>query len=159
MKLSPVLFREPDFLERLLEHTRFFDTGLEQVHFEVTETGIMDQPNRASNTLNQIRERGSRVAVDDFGTGHSSLAYLADLPVDEIKIDKLFVQNIDRPWGEAIVGAAAALAGKLGMTTVAEGIETREQYDSCRDLGVTVGQGFLMARPMFHQQFQQWLEH
>lgn len=157
INLSPVLFREPDFLDRLLEHTRFFDAGLEQVHFEVTETGIMDQPNRASNMLQQIRERGSRVAVDDFGTGHSSLAYLADLPVDDIKIDKFFVQNIDHPWGEAIVGAAATLADKLGMNTVAEGIETQQQYDRCRDLGVTIGQGFYMSRPMFHEQFQEWL--
>lgn len=157
LNLSPVLFRAPDFLDRLLEHTRFFDTGLEQVHFEVTETGIMDQPNRASNMLKQLRERGSRVAVDDFGTGHSSLAYLADLPVDDIKIDKFFVQNIDHPWGEAIVGAAATLADKLGMNTIAEGIETKSQYDKCRDLGVTIGQGFYMSRPMFHEQFQEWL--
>ncbi len=97
------------------------------------------------------------MSVDDFGTGHSSLAYLADLPVDEIKIDKFFVQNIDHPWGEAIVGAAATLADMLGMTTVAEGIETQRQYEQCRDLGVTVGQGFYMSRPMFHEQFQEWL--
>jgi EAL domain-containing protein (putative c-di-GMP-specific phosphodiesterase class I) len=131
--------------------------GLEHLQFEVTETGIMEQPNRASNTLMEIRNRGSRIAVDDFGTGHSSLAYLADLPIDTIKIDKFFVQNLVHPWGEAIVGAAATLAQKLGLTTIAEGIETEEQYERCREIGVTQGQGFHIGRPMFRDELHEWL--
>lgn len=157
INLSPVLFRRADLLERLLEPFRFSGMGADNVQFEITETGIMDQPNRAAHTLAEIRSRGSRIAVDDFGTGHSSLAYLADLPIDTLKIDRYFVQNLDRPWGEAIVGATATLADKLGLTTVAEGIEREADYHKCRELGVTLGQGFHIGHPMFREDLQQWL--
>ncbi len=158
INLSPTLFRQSDLLERLFEHFRFSNMKMDQVHFEVTETGIMDQPKRAINTLTEIRKRGSLIAVDDFGTGHSSLAYLADLPIDIIKIDQYFVQNLSKPWGRAIVGVAATLAKQLGLTTVAEGIEDESQFNQCRELGVTVGQGFHMARPMFKEDFERWLD-
>lgn len=157
INLSPTLFRQPDMLDRLLERFQQSEVAMDSVHFEVTETGIMDRPNRAINVLAALRHRGCRIAIDDFGTGHSSLAYLADLPIDIIKIDKYFVQNMEQPWGRAIVGAAASLANTLGLVSVAEGIETRQQLDQCRQLGVEVGQGFHFARPMSGKQFEQWL--
>ncbi|MDY6980372.1 MAG: bifunctional diguanylate cyclase/phosphodiesterase [Pseudomonadota bacterium] len=157
INLSSALFRRSDMLERLLDHFRYANMPMDQIHFEVTETGIMDQPRRAVNTLSEIRERGSQIAVDDFGTGHSSLAYLADLPIDIIKIDMYFVQNLDKPWGRAIVSAAATLAEQLGLVSIAEGIEDEQQLDQCRDLGVTIGQGFHIGRPMFREQFEGWL--
>lgn len=157
INLSPGLFRQADLLDRLTEHFRFTNMDMGDVHFEVTETGIMDQPNRAIGMLDALRQNGSQIAVDDFGTGHSSLAYLADLPIDTIKIDKYFVQNLSRPWGRAIVGAATTLADQLNLTTVAEGIETEEELAACRELGVTAGQGFYLARPMFKEQLVEWL--
>jgi len=157
INLSTTVFRHPDMQERLMNHFRFCNMGMEQVHFEVTETGIMDQPNRAVHTLETIRNNGSKIAVDDFGTGHSSLAYLADLPVDILKIDKYFVQNLSTPWGKAIVGAAVALAQQLNLTTVAEGIEDEFQFNQCINLGVDVGQGFYIARPMLKEQLERWL--
>ncbi len=157
INLSSALFRKSDMLERLLDHFRYANMPMDQIHFEVTETGIMDQPKRAVNTLCEIRERGSQIAVDDFGTGHSSLAYLADLPIDIIKIDMYFVQNLDKPWGRAIVSAAATLAEQLGLVSIAEGIEDESQLDQCRELGVTIGQGFYIGRPMFREKFEGWL--
>lgn len=157
INLSPMLFRRSDLLERLLEPFRFSGMAPENVHFEITETGIMDQPNRAANTLAEIRGRGSRISVDDFGTGHSSLAYLADLPIDTIKIDKYFVQNLAQPWGEAIVGASATLAEKLGLATIAEGVELEADYHRCRELGVDMAQGFHIGHPMFRDDLEQWL--
>lgn len=157
INLSPMLFRRSDLLARLLEPFRFSGMEADSVHFEITETGIMGQPNRAANTLAEIRSRGSRISVDDFGTGHSSLAYLADLPIDTIKIDKYFVQNLAQPWGEAIVGASATLADKLGLTTVAEGIEREADYHKCRELGVDLAQGFHIGYPMFGEDLEQWL--
>lgn len=156
INLSPTLFRRADLLDRLKEYFRFTNMKMEQVHFEVTETGIMDQPNRAIHTLEAIGNGGSKVAVDDFGTGHSSLAYLADLPIHLLKIDMHFVQNLDKPWGQAIVGAAVTLADKLGLKTIAEGIETETQLEHCRDLGVDIGQGFYLAKPMFREEFEKW---
>lgn len=159
INLSPALFRQPDLLERLQEQFRFFNTPPDKLHFEVTETGIMEQPNKAIQTLNTIRSWGCKISVDDFGTGHSSLAYLADLPIDIIKIDKHFIQNLSLPWGEAIVGATAMLAEKLGLKTVGEGIENEQQYAKCRELGVTYAQGFFIARPMLKKDFEEWLKN
>lgn len=159
INLSPALFRQPDLLDRLQEQFRFFNTPKNKVHFEITETGIMEQPKRAIQTLKTIQSWGCKVAVDDFGTGHSSLAYLADLPIDLIKIDKHFIQNLSLPWGEAIVGATAMLADKLGLQTVGEGIEDEQQYRKCRDLGVTFGQGYHIARPMAKKDFEEWLKN
>lgn len=156
INLSPGLFNKADLLERLTEHFRFTNMNMQDVHFEVTETGIMDQPNRAIGMLDALRQDGTQIAVDDFGTGHSSLAYLADLPIDTIKIDKYFIQNLSRPWGRAIVGAATTLADQLSLTTVAEGIETEDELAACRKLGVTTGQGFYLARPMFKEQLVEW---
>lgn len=157
INLSSTLFRRSDMLDRLLDHFRYANLEMERIHFEVTETGIMDQPKRAVNTLSEFRKRGSQIAVDDFGTGHSSLAYLADLPIDIIKIDMYFVQNLEKPWGRAIVSAAATLANHLGLVSVAEGIEHEKQLNQCRELGVTIGQGFHLGRPMFRKQFEEWL--
>ncbi|MFP4182172.1 MAG: putative bifunctional diguanylate cyclase/phosphodiesterase [Thiohalospira sp.] len=157
INLSPGLFRDPELQDRLMAHFRFANIDPEHVRFEVTETGIMEEPNWGINTLAAFRSRGSRISVDDFGTGHSSLAYLADLPVDELKIDKHFVQGLAYPWGEAIVGASVTLADKLGLATVAEGIETELQQDKCRELGCGKAQGFFTGRPMFRADFEAWL--
>lgn len=156
VNLSPVLFREPDLLDRILEHFRFSGVDPAKLHFEVTETGIMEQPNQGAHTLARIRDRGSRVSIDDFGTGHSSLAYIADLPIDSLKIDKHFIQSLEQPWGEAIVGAATTLAGKLGLTTIAEGVEDEAQLRQCRELGCQHAQGFHTGRPMFREDFRAW---
>ncbi|SFD30621.1 diguanylate cyclase (GGDEF) domain-containing protein [Thiohalospira halophila DSM 15071] len=157
INLSPGLFRDPDLQDRLMAHFRFANMDPQQVRFEVTESGIIEEPNRGINTLAAFRSRGSRISVDDFGTGHSSLAYLADLPVDELKIDKHFIQGLGHAWGEAIVGASVTLAGKLGLDTVAEGIETELQRDKCRELGCGRAQGFFTGRPMFRADFEAWL--
>ncbi len=157
INLSPALFRQPNLLQRFEDIIRYHNVNPENLHFEITETGIMEHPNRAANLLQEFRNWGSKVSVDDFGTGHSSLAYLADLPIDIIKIDKHFVQNLARPGNEAIIGATAMLASKLGLTSIAEGIEDQYQYDKCRELGVTYGQGFFIGKPMTRPDFMTWL--
>lgn len=157
INLSPALFREPRLLQRFEDIIRYHNVDPRRLHFEITETGIMEHPTRAANLLQELRNWGSKVSVDDFGTGHSSLAYLADLPIDIIKIDKLFIQNLAKPGNEAIVGATAMLATKLGLGSIAEGIEDQSQYDKCRELGVTYGQGFFIGKPMARQELVAWL--
>lgn len=159
VNVCPELFRKPDLLDRLLEHFRFANLSPDRVQFEVTESGLMDQPNQGAHVLDGIRSQGSRIAVDDFGTGRSSLAYLADLPIDTVKIDKHFVQSLSQQWGEAVVGAASTLAHKLGLETVAEGIEDDTGYRKCRELECSFGQGFFIGRPMFEPDFQEWLQN
>jgi EAL domain-containing protein (putative c-di-GMP-specific phosphodiesterase class I) len=98
--------------------------------------------------LRRLRGLGVRVAIDDFGTGYSSLAYLGTFPVDEVKIDKSFVDGLDRDdtAQESLVAAITAMAGALGHTTVAEGVETVRQFERLARLGVDAAQGYLFAR-------------
>jgi EAL domain-containing protein (putative c-di-GMP-specific phosphodiesterase class I) len=97
--------------------------------------------------LTAARELGVRIAVDDFGTGYSSLSYLQRLPIDELKIDRSFVQRLDDPSTGAIVGSIVDLAHAIGLTVVAEGIETPDQLSTLEDLDCDEGQGFYLARP------------
>ncbi|WP_417435455.1 putative bifunctional diguanylate cyclase/phosphodiesterase [Idiomarina abyssalis] len=158
VNLSTTLFSVPDMMDRLNRLLGDSAISPDRIHFEITETNVMDRLKHAIELLSEFRNSGYGIAIDDFGTGHSSLAYISDLPVDTIKIDMHFVQNMDKPWGRAIVGAAAALAENLNLTTCAEGIETEEQLKACEELGVTFGQGYLIGRPMFKAEFEGWLK-
>jgi EAL domain-containing protein (putative c-di-GMP-specific phosphodiesterase class I) len=116
---------------------------------EITETVLMSQLDGARDNLKRLRELGVRLAIDDFGTGYSSLSYLSTLPIDCLKIDRSFVAAMDeRPEHLEIVRAVLTLGQALGKTVVAEGIETPGQLDALRTLGVHVGQGYLLARPL-----------
>ena len=115
---------------------------------EVTEDSLRGDPATASATLHALRALGVRIALDDFGTGHSSLSRLDDLPVDILKLDRRFVGAVERPRARAVAGALVDLAGRLGIVTVAEGIETVGERDTMLALGCELGQGYLFARPM-----------
>jgi EAL domain-containing protein (putative c-di-GMP-specific phosphodiesterase class I) len=106
-----------------------------------------------------VRELGFRIAIDDFGTGHSALAQLKRLPVDEIKIDKSFVMNMKDARDEAIVRATIDLAHQLGLSVVAEGIESETVLDKLTAFGCEHGQGYHIAKPMPQQDFLGWLAH
>ncbi len=100
-------------------------------------------------TLHQLRALGIRISMDDFGTGYSSLSYLRSFPFDKIKIDRCFIKGLgDSSEADAIVHAVAGLAENLGMTTTAEGVETRQQLDLVRNLGCTDVQGFFYSPPV-----------
>src|ERR1700691_2391475 len=99
--------------------------------------------------VHQLRSLGIRISMDDFGTGYSSLSYLRSFPFDKIKIDRCFIKGLgDNSESDAIVRAVAGLADSLGMTTTAEGVETREQLDIVRRLGCTDVQGFFYSPPV-----------
>jgi diguanylate cyclase (GGDEF)-like protein/PAS domain S-box-containing protein len=117
-----------------------------QLVLEVTESSIMTDPESAAVLLERLRDRGVSIAVDDFGTGYSSLAYLKRLPVSVLKIDQSFIEQVTTDADSlAIVTAIVDLARGLGVRTIAEGIETREQADAMRDLGCICGQGYLWS--------------
>ncbi len=123
------------------------------LEFELTETQLMDDHQRAANILQQIRDRGIKVAIDDFGTGYSSMAYLRQLPVDTLKIDRSFIAPIgtgDRDGGTdtTVVDALLTIGQALGLSVVAEGIETPAQLEYVTERGADRAQGFHLARPM-----------
>ncbi len=123
--------------------------GDELLEVEITESGIMQNPELAAENLIAMKSMGVGVAIDDFGTGYSSLAYLKRFPIDVLKIDRAFVRDITLNSDDAsIVKAILALAKALNLHVIAEGIETREQYDYLKELGCDEGQGYMYARPM-----------
>ena len=126
------------------------DTGLPggTLCLEITETALLTDPATVARTsLVRLRRMGVRIAIDDFGTGYSSLSHLARLPVDHLKVDRSFVGALEAPQSRAIVAAVLGLAQALGVTAVAEGVETVGQLAELRDLGCQYVQGWLTGRP------------
>jgi diguanylate cyclase (GGDEF)-like protein len=116
---------------------------------EITETALMDNVTATARRLQAIKDLGVRIAVDDFGTGYSSLAYLQQFPVDSLKIDRVFTSAVTTsPESRALVGTLVQLGKDLGLTTLAEGVETTDEMDLLREADVNQAQGFLMARPL-----------
>ena len=124
---------------------------------EITESAIMDDPQRALGTLNRLSALGFKLSIDDFGTGYSSLAYLKRLPVDELKIDKSFVLSMETDADDAkIVRSTIDLAHNLGLTVVAEGVENAKAWDLLRELNCDQAQGYHMGKPMPAGDFVRW---
>ncbi|MBV8500715.1 MAG: EAL domain-containing protein [Paucibacter sp.] len=124
---------------------------------EITESAIMDDPQRALSTLEQLSNMGFKLSIDDFGTGYSSLAYLKRLPVDELKIDKSFVMGMERDLDDAkIVRSTIELAHNLGLSVVAEGVETSGAWQLLARLGCDEAQGYFMAKPMPASELLSW---
>ena len=120
----------------------------------------MSDPERIFRVCTSLRDFGFQLTVDDFGTGYSSLAYLQRLPVSSLKIDKSFIGSMGRDDadGETIVRSTLHLAHNLGLTVVAEGVETAEVYDTLASLGCDYAQGYLVSRPMPNEELLVWLE-
>ena len=150
VNLSARQLRDTDIVERVRSALDDAQIDPAALTLEITESTLMENPGRAADLLDEIKHLGVRLAVDDFGTGYSSLAYLRRFPVDAVKIDRAFVDDLDRDdtAEETLVAAIVAMAGALGVATVAEGVETPTQADRLRELGCDEGQGYLYARPV-----------
>jgi len=147
----------PDKVARLLGTHAVEPGGL---ILEITESAIMDDPQRALHTLERLHEMGLKLSIDDFGTGYSSLAYLKRLPVDELKIDKSFVMNMESDIHDAkIVRSTVDLAHNLGLTVVAEGMESAKSWKLLAGLRCDEAQGFFIAKPMPAEQFAAWVRN
>jgi EAL domain-containing protein (putative c-di-GMP-specific phosphodiesterase class I) len=129
----------------------------ERLCIEVTENAVIADAERTIGVISRLRDLGVRLSVDDFGTGHSSLARLKQLPVDELKIDKGFVLNMDEDDRDAaIVEAAVTLARRLSVCVVAEGVETPASWARLAELDCGVAQGFLVSRPLPPAELEAW---
>ncbi len=129
------------------------------LELEITESGVMQDPEQAVLTLNAFKELGVSVAIDDFGTGYSSLSYLKRFPIDVLKIDRSFVRDITVDEDDAsIVRTILAMARALNLRVVAEGVENEEQLKRLAALGCSEGQGYYYARPMSAGDLLQFLD-
>jgi EAL domain-containing protein (putative c-di-GMP-specific phosphodiesterase class I) len=131
----------------------------ELITFELTESGVMSDPQKALPILRELHSLGVGLAVDDFGTGYSSLAYLRQLPVDQVKIDKSFVLGMGTDLGDlAVVRSIVELGHSLGLTVVAEGVEEDVARDQLEAMGCDVAQGYLISRPLPEDRLEAWLQ-
>jgi EAL domain-containing protein (putative c-di-GMP-specific phosphodiesterase class I) len=143
--LSPVQFAKSDVIDGTV--FALADSGLPEgrLEFEITEGVLMKETERNIAALRALKNIGVSIALDDFGVGFSSLSYLTAFPFDKVKIDKSFIDKLDRPETVAVVDAIVRLAGSLQLAVVAEGIETEDQLARVRPLGIRLGQGFLFS--------------
>jgi EAL domain-containing protein (putative c-di-GMP-specific phosphodiesterase class I) len=149
VNLSALQLRLPTSIAMVRDAIRTSGVDPCMLSLEITESALMDDIDMSARAMHALRDLGVRLAVDDFGTGYSSLAYLKKLPVDCLKIDRSFINGLpsdqhDRSITEAIV----TLGNSLGLTIVAEGVETVEQWIALDEIGCTVGQGFLWSPPI-----------
>jgi EAL domain-containing protein (putative c-di-GMP-specific phosphodiesterase class I) len=149
VNLSPRQFTKNELVadvRRILE-----DTGLapESLELEITESMVMENPERAAEILRELREAGMQLAIDDFGTGYSSLSYLKRFPVDTIKIDRSFIKDVPGNADDvAITHAVIAMGRSLRLSVVAEGVETPAQAEFLRANGCDLMQGYLISKPV-----------
>jgi diguanylate cyclase (GGDEF)-like protein len=148
VNLSARQFRDLNFIDELQQVMKKTGASSDIVHFEITESALMEDEEDTLRNLEGLRQLGFQVAIDDFGVGYSSLSYLRRFKVDIVKVDQSFVRDRDPERTLPIVRSVVELARSLGMTTTAEGIETESQLQLIREAGCTLGQGFLLAEPM-----------
>jgi diguanylate cyclase (GGDEF)-like protein len=159
VNLSVRSLADRDFPGRVEAALRRFEVPPEQLTFELTESGVMADPQKALPILRELHALGIVLAVDDFGTGYSSLAYLRQLPVDEVKIDKSFVLGMGTDLGDlAVVRSIVELGHSLGLTVVAEGVEEDIARDQLEAMGCDVAQGYLISRPLAEDRLEAWLQ-
>jgi diguanylate cyclase (GGDEF)-like protein len=158
VNLSPRCLLDPTLVAQVIDLLREFDLPAHLLRLEVTESAIMADPRLAMTTLTQLHDLGIKLSIDDYGTGYSSMAYLKRLPVDELKVDRTFVLNIDKDRNDAaLVRGAIDLGHNLGLTVVAEGVEGAAHVAALHQLGCDIAQGYHYARPMPPNDLGEWL--
>jgi diguanylate cyclase (GGDEF)-like protein len=149
VNVSPLQFARADFATNVASIFRRSGYDPSLIELELTETLVMRDVQESSRQLSQLKRLGFHIAVDDFGTGYSSLSYLHQLPIDTLKIDKSFIDKVTEPGGtRPIVEAVLSLSKSLSLTTIAEGVETREQREILDHLGCDIIQGFYFFKPL-----------
>ena len=155
INISPRQFFQTNFVNEVLEALE--ETGINSslLKFEITEGLILDDVDSAIIKMKKLKRRGVEFSLDDFGTGYSSLAYLTKLPLSQLKIDQSFVSGIGhnaRP--SIIIKTIIAMSKNLGLEVVAEGVETKAQFDFLEPLGCELYQGYLFSKPMPALEFE-----
>ena len=158
VNLSAMQFKGRNLVQLTLNALAASGLPSSRLDLEITESVLLQDETHTLALLHQLREIGVRISMDDFGTGYSSLAYLRNFPFDKIKIDRSFVRDmLIRKDCQAIIRAVVGLARSLGITTIIEGIETKEQLAGAKADGCDEGQGYLFAKPMPEREVAEFL--
>ena len=159
INLSPQLLELPGLVQQIADLVTQHGLQTDQVVLEITESSVVDCMGVALGVLARLRLKGLGLSIDDYGTGFSSMQQLARIPFTELKIDRSFVHEASRRTNlRVILQSALDMARQLGLVTVAEGIETLEDWKLVQACGCNVGQGYLIARPMPAEELPQWLK-
>lgn len=156
VNVSMPQFRQADFPARVMATLAAHGMPATALELEITESLLLNEPAVVLHNLETLRQAGVQISIDDFGTGYSSLGYLRQLPIDTLKIDRSFVIEIDNGKGDLFAETIVELARKLGVGTIAEGVETPAQLSRLRELGCDTVQGFLYAHPMPASELPDW---
>jgi EAL domain-containing protein (putative c-di-GMP-specific phosphodiesterase class I) len=147
VNLSPVQFRGLNLCQTVSDALARAGLSAKRLELEITESMLLHDQASTLETVHQLRALGVRIAMDDFGTGHSSLSALRNLPFDKIKIDRCFVHDLlSKHDSRAIIQAVVQLASSLGIKTTAEGVETQGELDYLKRVGCTEAQGYLFGK-------------
>mgnify|MGYP000504162418 CR=1 FL=1 len=158
VNLSAVQFTQSNLVSQIANILKESKLPPKHLELEITEGTVMNSPQTAIDTMLQIRAMGVHLSLDDFGTGYSSLAYLKQFPLNTLKIDKAFIDDIeDSEQGRNMVATIVTIAHNLGMDVVAEGVETNQQLDYLASLKCEQLQGYLYSKPLAHENFQKYL--
>ena len=160
VNLSTHTLYDPKLLSIVTNLLHLYEIAPSKLTLEITESMLMEEPERAQVVLAELRSLGVSIAIDDFGTGYSSLAYLKRLRIDEVKIDKAFVRGLGidaDPADAAIVQAVVAMARPLQCEVVAEGVESEEAWSFLQELGCDLAQGYYCSRPLPAAELEQWV--
>jgi len=153
VNISGRQFKQPDIVEQVEKILRETEVDPSAIKLEITESVTMDNADRTIRVVNGLKQLGLRLSIDDFGTGYSSLSYLRRFPMDTLKIDRSFVQNLSsNPENLAIVRTIISLARNLGMDVVAEGAETADEVDQLKSLDCDFSQGYFFSKPVNSEQ-------
>ena len=148
INITPAHFSQADFHKWVLASIAEAQIPIESVELEITEGAVMERSEEAHQNLDALRTQGVRIAIDDFGTGYSSLNYLRYLGIDDLKIDKTFVDEVLTEKGAVIVKSIIDIAVAHNIQVIAEGVETGEQFELLREMGCHLCQGYLLSRPL-----------
>ena len=155
VNLSPKQLSTPGIAEQIMNIIDATEIDSSQLELEITENALIRNEEEAGRALAELKDRGIRIALDDFGMGYSSMTYLKRFPVDTVKVDRSFVGGLGtNPEDSAIISAILSMAQALGLTTVAEGVETLEQLELLRELGCDELQGYLVSPPIPADEFE-----
>lgn len=158
LNISAIQYMQNEFIDNILSIIKKYDVDPEKLELEITESVLIENFKEITEKMCILRDHGIRISLDDFGTGYSSLSYLKGLPIDTLKIDKSFIDtSITDANTRVITESIIVMAKKLGFETVAEGVETEDQFDYLKDIGCDCMQGFLLGKPMPKEEMEQLL--